>query len=159
MTSQTSLTNRQIVLRRRPEGLLSDGDTELVTSAAPELAEGEALVRNTYVGIDAAVRTWLDDQRGYLPPVQLGEVVRAAGVGEVVATRCPAYAVGDVVTTLSGFQEFVVVRDDLFTTVIPDVEIGKPAPIATIRPRRRRRLPLRERSRRSHFVPSPHPES
>lgn len=118
----TRIANRQIVLRRRPEGLLRDGDTELVSTPAPELAEGEALVRNTFVGVDAAVRTWLDDQRGYLPPVQLGEVVRAAGVGEVVSTRCGAYALGDVVTTLSGFQEYVVVRDDLFTTVIPDVD-------------------------------------
>ena len=52
---------------------------------APEPAEGEALLRTTYVGIDAAARTWLDDQPGYLPPVQLGEVIRAAGIGEVVA--------------------------------------------------------------------------
>ncbi|MCU1497821.1 MAG: NADP-dependent oxidoreductase [Acidimicrobiales bacterium] len=115
------LTNQQILLRRRPDGLVQPGDTELVTAPAPEPAEGEALVRNTYLGIDAAIRTWLNDQRGYLPPVQLGEVVRAAGVGEVVASRCDAYAVGDVVTTLSGFQEYVLVRDDLFTTVIPGV--------------------------------------
>ena len=79
------LTNRQILLRRRPTGLVQPGDTELVTSPAPEPAEGEALVRTTYVGLDAAVRTWLDDQPGYLPPVQLGEVIRAAGIGEVVA--------------------------------------------------------------------------
>ena len=64
-------------------------------------------MRTTYLGIDAAVRTWLNDQPGYLPPVGLGEVIRAAGVGEVVETRCDAYAVGDVVTTLSGFQEYV----------------------------------------------------
>jgi len=117
----TGLTNHQIVLRHRPTGLLEPGDTEAVVAPAPELAEGEALVRNTYLGIDAAVRTWLDDKAGYLPPVQLGEPIRAAGVGEVVATRCDAYSVGDVVTTLSGFQEYVVVRDDLFTTVIPGV--------------------------------------
>ena len=117
----TDLMNRQILLRRRPEGLLKPADTEAVTTPAPEIADGEALVRNTYLGIDAAVRTWLNDQRGYLPPVQLGEVIRAAGVGEVIATRCDAYAVGDMVTTLSGFQEFVIVRDDLFTTVIPGV--------------------------------------
>ncbi len=79
------LLNRQIVLRRRPTGLVQPGDTELVSVAAPELAEGEALVRTTYVGIDAAARTWLNDQPGYLPPVQLGEVIRAAGIGEVVA--------------------------------------------------------------------------
>ena len=117
----SELTNRQVVLRHRPTGLVQPGDTELITSPAPEPTEGEALVRTTYVGIDAAVRTWLNDQPGYLPPVQLGDVIRAAGVGEVVASRCAAYAVGDVVTTLAGFQQYVIVRDDVFTTVIPGV--------------------------------------
>ena len=115
----TELTNRQIVLRRRPVGLLGPDDTELVTSAAPRPAEGEALLRTTYVGLDAAVRTWLNDQRGYLPPVGLGEVIRSAGVGEVVESRCDAYKVGDIVTTLTGFQEYVIIRDDVFSTPIP----------------------------------------
>jgi NADPH-dependent curcumin reductase CurA len=115
----SDLMNRQIVLRRRPTGLVQAGDTELVVTPAPEPADGEALLRNTYVGIDAAVRTWLDDQPSYLPPVQLGEVIRAAGIGEVVASRCDAYAVGDIVTTLSGFQEYVIIRDDVFSTPIP----------------------------------------
>jgi NADPH-dependent curcumin reductase CurA len=115
------LTNRQVLLRRRPTGLVMPDDTELVTSPAPEPADGEALVRATYVGIDAAVRTWLNDQPGYLPPVQLGEVIRAAGIGEVVASRCDAYAVGDVVTTLTGFQEYVIIRDDIFTTPVVGV--------------------------------------
>ncbi len=112
------LTNRQILLRRRPVGLVAPGDTEMVTSPAPEPAEGEALLRATYIGMDAAVRTWLDDQPGYLPPVQLGEVIRAAGIGEVVASRCDAYAVGDVVTTLTGFQDYVLIRDDIFSTPV-----------------------------------------
>ncbi len=111
--------NRQIVLRHRPAGLLGPADTELVVAPAPEPAEGEALLRTTYVGIDAAARTWLNDQPGYLPPVQLGEVIRAAGIGEVVASRCDAYTVGDVVTTLTGFQEYVIVRDDVFSTPVP----------------------------------------
>jgi NADPH-dependent curcumin reductase CurA len=113
------LTNRQILLRRRPTGLVQPDDTELVTSPAPEPAEGEALLRTTYVGLDAAVRTWLDGQAGYLPPVELGNVIRAAGIGEVVASRCDAFAVGDVVTTLTGFQEYVIIRDDVFSTPIP----------------------------------------
>ena len=71
----SELANRQIVLRRRPTGLAQPGDTELITAPAPEPAEGEALLRTTYVGLDAAVRTWLNDQPGYLPPVQLGEVM------------------------------------------------------------------------------------
>ena len=111
--------NRQVLLRRRPTGLVAPDDTETVESPMPEPAEGEALLRNTYVGIDAAVRTWLDDQPGYLPPVGLGEVIRAAGIGEVVASRCEAYAVGDLVTTLSGFQEYCLIRDDLFSTPMP----------------------------------------
>ncbi|EUA53584.1 putative 2-alkenal reductase [Mycobacterium intracellulare 1956] len=113
------LPNRQVLLRRRPSGLVRPDDTEMVTAPAPEPAEGEALLRTTYVGIDAAARTWLDDQPSYLPPVQLGEVIRAAGIGEVVASRCDAFAVGDVVTTLTGFQEYVIIRDDLFSTPIP----------------------------------------
>ena len=114
----TGDVNRQVILRHRPTGLVSATDVELVDAAVPELADGEALVRTDVIGIDAAVRTWLDDQPGYLPPVQIGEVVRAATVGEIVASRCPAYEVGDVVTTLGGFADFSVARDDLFTTVV-----------------------------------------
>ncbi len=114
-----ALTNRQVLLRRRPSGLVQPADTELVTTAAPEIADGEALLRTTYVGLDAAVRTWLDDQPSYLPPVQLGEVIRAAGIGEVVESRCEAFAKGDIVTTLTGFQDYVIIRDDIFSTPIP----------------------------------------
>ncbi len=113
------MINRQIVLRRRPHGLVGPDDTELVSAPAPRPVEGEALLRTTYVGLDAAVRTWLNDQPGYLPPVGLGEVIRAAGVGEVVESRCDAYRVGDIVTTLTGFQEYVIIRDDVFSTPIP----------------------------------------
>jgi NADPH-dependent curcumin reductase CurA len=148
------LPNRQILLRNRPTGLVQPGDTELVITPAPQPAEGEALVRTTYVGLDAAVRTWLNDQPGYLPPVQLGEVIRAAGIAEVIETRCDAYAVGDVITTLTGFQEYAIVRDDVFCTPIPGeqdqlaimsvygptgatayfgmVDIGKPKPGETV---------------------------
>jgi NADPH-dependent curcumin reductase CurA len=68
--------------------------------------------------MDAAARTWLDGQPGYLPPVELGDVIRAAGIGEVVESRCDAYAVGDVVTTLTGFQDYSIIRDDVFATPV-----------------------------------------
>ncbi|WP_319455421.1 MULTISPECIES: NADP-dependent oxidoreductase [unclassified Mycobacterium] len=110
--------NRQILLRRRPTGLVAPDDTELVSVPAPEPADGEALLRTTYVGMDAAARTWLDGQPGYLPPVELGDVIRAAGIGEVVESRCDAYAVGDVVTTLTGFQDYSIIRDDVFATPV-----------------------------------------
>jgi NADPH-dependent curcumin reductase CurA len=113
------LSNRQIVLRRRTVGLVTSDDTELVAAPAPRPAPGEALLRTTYVGLDAAVRTWLDDRPGYLPPVGIGEVIRAAGVGEVVESHCEKYEVGDIVTTLTGFQDYVIIRDDVFSTPIP----------------------------------------
>ena len=128
------LTNRQVVLRRRPTGLVAPGDTELISGPAPDLAEGEELLRTTYVGLDAAVRTWLNDQQGYLPPVQLGEVIRAAGIGEVVATRCAAFEVGDVVTTLSGFQEYVIIRDDIFSTPVPGTGVDQLAVMSVYGP-------------------------
>ena len=111
----SELINRKIVLRRRPTGLVEPEDTEMISDSAPRPADGEALLRTTYVGLDAAVRTWLDDRPGYLPPVGLGEVIRAAGVGEVVESRCAVYQVGDIVTTLTGFQEYVIIRDDIFS--------------------------------------------
>ncbi|MCV7282477.1 NADP-dependent oxidoreductase [Mycolicibacterium flavescens] len=129
-----ALMNRQIVLRRRPVGLVAPEDTELISAPAPEPADGEALVRTTYIGIDAAARTWLNDQPGYLPPVQLGEVIRAAGIGEVVASRCDAYAVGDVVTTLTGFQEYVISRDDIFTTPVPGPDVDQLAVMSVYGP-------------------------
>lgn len=119
-----SQKNRQGVLRSRPKGLVADGDIELIETELPELVGGEALVKTTLVGIDAAARTWLDDQPGYLPPVQVGEVVRAATVGEVVATRCDAYEISNMVTTLGGFSAYSISRDDVYTTVMGRVSAG-----------------------------------
>jgi NADPH-dependent curcumin reductase CurA len=120
--------NRQILLRRRPDGLVSPDDTEMVTVPAPVPADGEALLRTTYVGIDAAARTWLDGEPGYLPPLGLGEVVRVAGIGEVVESRCDAYKVGDLVTTLTGLQDYAIIRDDLFSTLV----VGYTDPLAVM---------------------------
>lgn len=112
-------TNRQIVLRRRPQGLLTWDDLEVVESAPPELADGEALIETMYLGMDATVRTWLNRGEGYLPAVEIGEVVRCSGVGRVVETRSEKFAIGDLGYGLPGWQEYAVVRDDLFTTWLP----------------------------------------
>ena len=74
-------TGRVLSEVRRPNGLVSPDDTEMVTEPAPAPGEGEALLRTTYVGIDAAARTWLDGEPGYLPALQLGEVVRVVRRG------------------------------------------------------------------------------
>ncbi len=109
-------TNRQLVLRHRPEGLLSEGDVELIEAPPPALDEGEALMRTVYLSMDATVRTWMSRAEGYLPPVELGEVVRCSGIGQIVESRCDAFEVGDIVYSMPGWQEYGICRDDVFTT-------------------------------------------
>jgi NADPH-dependent curcumin reductase CurA len=124
------LTNRQILLRRRPEGLVRHDDVELVDGDMPALGDGEVLVRTRYIGIDATVRTWLSKAEGYIPPVEIGEVVRASGVGDVVESRSDKFPVGTLVTTLTGWQEYCAVSDDpMLTTelaagVEPEAALG-----------------------------------
>ena len=120
-------TRRRVLLRRRPQGLVDPGDVELVTEDVPALEDGEALLRNEVIGIDASVRSWLGEGSGYLPPVELGEVVRCSTIGRVVASRCGAYEIGDIVTTLGGWEDATVIRDDLFSTIVsppdPDYDL------------------------------------
>ena len=125
-------TQERILLRQRPDGLVTWDDVERVDGPVPELADGEALMHNEVLGIDASVRSWLSPARGYLPPVEIGEVVRCSSVGRIVATRCDAYAVGDIVTSLAGWEEYSVVRDDLFTTFLspPDPDYDTTAYLA-----------------------------
>jgi hypothetical protein len=117
-------TNRRVVLRRRPEGMLSPDDVELEQDVAlPPLAEGEALLDVGWLGIDATVRTWLSRAEGYLPAVEIGEPVRGSGIGRVVATRCERYPLGEMVYGLPGWQCYGVVRDDpLATPLGPEVD-------------------------------------
>lgn len=121
-------TMQQVVLRRRPEGLVTWDDVELIEVPVPELAEGEALLHNEVIGIDATVRSWLSPARGYLPPVEIGEPVRCSSAGRVVASRCDRYRVGDVVTSLAGWEDYSIIRDDFFTTWLsdpdPDYDVG-----------------------------------
>lgn len=103
---------------------MSWSDVELVDSPLPELAEGEALMRTVYLSMDATVRTWMHKGEGYLPPVELGDVVRCSGIGRIVESNCDAYAVGDLVYSLPGWQEYGVCRDDVFTTKLePDTPL------------------------------------
>jgi NADPH-dependent curcumin reductase CurA len=107
-TPRVPATRQRVLLRRRPEGLLDHHDVELVTEEMPELAEGEALLANEVLGIDASVRSWLGAGSGYLPAVELGEAVRCSTIGRVVATRCDRYGIGDIITTLGGWEDYSV---------------------------------------------------
>jgi NADPH-dependent curcumin reductase CurA len=111
--------NRQIVLRRRPEGLVVHDDFEIVDGRVPEPGDNEVLVETVYLGIDATVRTWLSKAEGYIPPVEIGEVVRCSGIGRITESNSEQAPVGALVATLTGWQQHAVVGvDPMLTTVL-----------------------------------------
>lgn len=100
--------NGQWRLKARPEGMVKESDFEYVEEPVGELKDNEFLVRNLYFAFEPAMRGWLNDVKSYVPPVQLGEVMRASGVGQVVESNHPDYAVGEFVQGMFGWQEYTV---------------------------------------------------
>ena len=100
--------NTQVRLAKRPSGLPTDDVWEVTTEAVPEPAEGEFLLRTEYVSLDPAMRGWMNEGRSYIPPVGIGEVMRAGVVGEVVASRNDRFPEGAHVVATTGVQEFAV---------------------------------------------------
>src|SRR5579859_7019230 len=100
--------NLQVRLAARPVGLPDDSTWELRESPVPEPGEGELRVQLRYLSLDPAMRGWLNDVRSYSPPVQIGEVMRAFGIGQVTASRHPGYQEGNLVMGMFGTQEHAV---------------------------------------------------
>ena len=106
--------NRQIVLVDRPHGMVGPDCFAEAQSEIPAPLDGQALVEVLYVAIDPAIRNWIDARgAGYLPAVALGEPVRAAGIGRVVATRSEKHPIGALVTALTGWQQYALVGSDM----------------------------------------------
>ena len=103
--------NRRFLLRNRPSGRIGPDTFELVEEAVPQIGDGEALVRVDWISLDPTNRTWINDAPTYLPPVGIGEVMRAGGLGEVVESKNPNYRVGQIVQGLVGWQEYLVASD------------------------------------------------
>jgi len=102
-------TNRQWVLKQRPHGMVEASDFEQVERPIPEVADGQALIRNTMIAFDPAMRGWLEDRPSYVPPVGIGEVMRASTVGRVVESKADGLVAGDLVTASLGWQEYAVI--------------------------------------------------
>jgi NADPH-dependent curcumin reductase CurA len=114
---QTATDNRQFKLAARPVGLPKRSDWDLVTEPVREPGEGEVLVRSLYLSLDPAMRGWMNDVRSYVPPVGIGEVMRAFGAGRVVASRHAGFKAGDYVTGTLGVQEYAVLDGAQLTRV------------------------------------------
>jgi NADPH-dependent curcumin reductase CurA len=98
--------NIQIVLRERPAGRVDEGCFETRSVAIADPDEGEVLIRTCWLGFDPAQRGRLNDIPSYVPPVAIDEVMRASGVGQIVASRNAKFAVGDLVVGTLGWQEY-----------------------------------------------------
>lgn len=101
--------------------MVKRSDFAFSTDLAGEPGAGEVLVKVQYISLDPAMRGWMNDVRSYVPPVALGDVMRAGGIGQVIASQDPRLAVGDTVTGGLGVQEYAVMNASWLTKVGPSL--------------------------------------
>src|ERR1700744_5951112 len=100
--------NTQCRLAARPLGLPNATDWAIVEEPKPVAAEGEFVVQLDYLSIDPAMRTWMNAGRSYVPAVEIGEVMRAFGIGHVVESRHDGFVAGDEVAGVFGVQRYAL---------------------------------------------------
>ncbi|WP_151087258.1 NADP-dependent oxidoreductase [Hymenobacter baengnokdamensis] len=101
-------SNTQVKLASRPTGLPTPENFTIETTEVPALQAGQVLVKNALLSLDPAMRGWMNAGRSYIPPVGIGEVMRALGAGQVVESQHPAFAVGDYVTGGLQVQQYAL---------------------------------------------------
>jgi NADPH-dependent curcumin reductase CurA len=115
----TAPANRQFRLAARPVGIPKRSDWEFVTEPLADPIAGQMLVKVLYLSLDPAMRGWMNEGKSYIAPVALGEVMRAGGVGKVVASQNPKFAVGDYVSGMTGVQDYCLTDGKGFAKVDP----------------------------------------
>jgi hypothetical protein len=116
-----ALTNHKFLLAARPVGMPKRSDWTYTEELVGEPKEGELLVQLLYISLDPAMRGWINEARSYMPPVGIGELMRALGVGIVRASHNPRFAVGDHVSGSFGLQEYALTDGRGVTKVDPKV--------------------------------------
>src|ERR1700687_2462946 len=114
-------TNHKFRLAPRPVGMPKSSDWTYAEEPVGEPKEGELLVQVLYISLDPAMRIWINDVRSYVPPVGIGEVMRALGVGIVTVSRNPRFAVGDHISGSFGVQEYALTDGRGVTKVDPRI--------------------------------------
>ncbi|WP_185265758.1 NADP-dependent oxidoreductase [Halopseudomonas xiamenensis] len=108
----SALINRKIILEQRPQGEIRDGDLVLAQSPVRELRDGEVLIKTLWLSLDPYMRPRMNDAKGYMDPIGIGEVIVGESVGRVIESKSPNYSEGDLVTCYSGWQEYCIVPGD-----------------------------------------------
>jgi NADPH-dependent curcumin reductase len=112
MTTLATLTNHQIRLAARPNGLPTRDGWSFTTEPVAEPDHGGVLVKTLSLSLDPAMRGWMNEGKSYIPPVGIGEVMRAGGIGQVIASKNAAFAVDDLVSCTPGVQEYCLIPAD-----------------------------------------------
>lgn len=103
-----NIKNHQIRLAARPVGMPKSSDWSYVEEPVREPRDGEVLIKVLYISLDPAMRGWISDRKSYVPPVPVGDVMRALGLGRVIMSKSPKFAVGDYVSGMPGAQEYAL---------------------------------------------------
>lgn len=111
MSAITSLTNHQVRLASRPVGLPTRDNWSFTSEPVTEPGPGGVLVKTLSLSLDPAMRGWMNEGKSYIPPVEIGAVMRAGGVGKVIASQNPAFAVGDYVNAGLDVQEYCLIPE------------------------------------------------
>ncbi len=109
--------NHQFRLAARPVGLPKRSDWNYVKEPVRQPGDNEVLVKTLYLSLDPAMRGWMNEGRSYIPPVEIGAVMRAGGVGQVIASRHPGFKEGDEVYGTLGIQEYATLDGKTLTKV------------------------------------------
>ncbi len=112
MSTLAALINHQTRLAARPNGMPKRSDWQFTSEPVAEPAEGGLLVKTLALSLDPAMRGWMNEGKSYIPPVGIGEVMRAGGIGTVIASKNAAFAVGDTVSCTPGVQEYCLIPAD-----------------------------------------------
>lgn len=112
MTDTTALVNHQVRLAKRPEGAATREHWRFGSEPVAQPAEGGVLVKTLSLSLDPAMRGWLNDAKSYIPPVEIGAVMRAGGIGRVIASKNPQFAVGDTVYGTLNVQEYMLIPQE-----------------------------------------------
>jgi NADPH-dependent curcumin reductase len=110
-------TNHQFQLAARPVGLPKRSDWNYVEEPVREPGANEVLVKVQYLSLDPAMRGWMNEGKSYIPPVQIGEVMRAGGVGKVIASNHPGFKAGECVYGTLGIQEYATLDGKALTKI------------------------------------------
>lgn len=113
--------NKQQLLAKRPAGFPEPSTWDLTETEIPSISEGQFLVKTHYVSLDPAMRGWMNDAKSYIPPVQIGEVMRAGSVGEVVESKHPDFKAGDFCSGWGGVQQYAVADGQGWHKVDPNL--------------------------------------